>query len=108
MIKSYFEEKSCETIIDYGKGLESLMKRLENWKDQRASKCNSTNICDAGYSCSIVNDISISLGRLAKNISTLSKQVPKSLSLVTETAHMFELRSSINKGKITRIRFNRN
>lgn len=44
------------------------------------------------------NEVSIFLGRLARNIALLSKELPKSLTLSTETIPVFELRSSINKG----------
>jgi hypothetical protein len=86
-------------MIDYAKGLESLMKRLEDWKNKRESKFDTRIISGNDIKLFPGDDISISLGRFAKNISTLSKQVPKALSLSLETAHIFELRSSVNKGK---------
>lgn len=43
---------------------------------------------------------SIFLGRLARNIANLSKELPKALLLTANTTSAFELHSSINKGKL--------
>jgi hypothetical protein len=53
----------------------------------------------------LVNDLHIFIGRLAKNIATLSKELPKALLISAHsTPPAFELRSSINKGKHFRAR----
>lgn len=47
----------------------------------------------------VENELSIFFGRLARNIAYLSKELPKALLVSVDTAPIFELRSSINKGK---------
>lgn len=48
----------------------------------------------------LVNDLHVFIGRLAKNIAIVSKELPKALFISAHsTLPVFELRSSINKGK---------
>ncbi|CAO3650291.1 unnamed protein product [Mucor hiemalis] len=80
MIKTYFEEACYDCVLNYSSNLETLLNNLQDWTQSKSK-----------------NEISIFLGRLARNIATLSKDLPKSLSLSAEVVPIFELRSSINR-----------
>lgn len=80
MIKTYFEEACYGCVLKYASNLETLLNNLQDWTQSKSK-----------------NEISIFIGRLARNIATLSKDLPKSLNLSAEVVPIFELRSSINK-----------
>ncbi|KAK4518497.1 RNA export factor gle2 [Mucor velutinosus] len=81
MIKSYFQDQCYQAVLKYATELASLAKQMKDWTDQR-----------------MVNEVSIFLGRLARNIGLLSKELPKAISLsIDDNKPVFELRSSINK-----------
>lgn len=81
MIKNYFQDQCYQAVLSYSTELTSLLKLMSDWTDQK-----------------MINEVSIFLGRLARNIGLLSKELPKAISLSTEeNKPVFELRSSINK-----------
>ncbi|KAI7907947.1 uncharacterized protein BX663DRAFT_425573 [Cokeromyces recurvatus] len=80
MIKTYFQDKCYESVINYSNRLIALIKRTHEWTDKKKR-----------------NELSIFLGRLAKNIGFVSKELPKTLILSTEATPVFELRSNIMK-----------
>lgn len=81
MIKNYFQDQCYQAVLSYSTELTSLLKLMIDWTDQK-----------------MVNGVSIFLGRLARNIGLLSKELPKAISLSTEeNKPVFELRSNINK-----------
>lgn len=81
MIKNYFQDQCYQAVFAYSTELASLVKLMEDWTDQK-----------------MVNEVSVFLGRLARNIGLLSKELPKAISLSTDDSKpVFELRSSISK-----------
>lgn len=81
MIKNYFQDQCYQAVLSYSTELTSLLKLMSDWTDQK-----------------MINEVSIFLGRLARNIGLLSKELPKAISLSTEeNKPVFELRSSISK-----------
>ncbi|KAI8987143.1 hypothetical protein BDB01DRAFT_720125 [Pilobolus umbonatus] len=79
-IKSYFEDKCFDAVMNYTSGLKGLLKKAVELTDETK-----------------VNDISIIIGRLAKNIATLSTQLPKTLKIDNDTSTVYALYSSIDK-----------
>lgn len=81
MIKNHFQDQCYQAVLSYSTELTSLLKLMSDWTDQK-----------------MINEVSIFLGRLTRNIGLLSKELPKAISLSTEeNKPVFELRSSINK-----------
>ncbi|KAI8067633.1 uncharacterized protein B0P05DRAFT_552326 [Gilbertella persicaria] len=79
-IKTYFENQCLDTVMAYAYQLQAFIERIAAWTDQNK-----------------INHGSIFLGRLAKNIGCLSKELPKALSVSLDTMPVFELRSRIHQ-----------
>ncbi|KAI9265716.1 hypothetical protein EDC94DRAFT_634171 [Helicostylum pulchrum] len=80
MIKSHFQDKSYQSVLNYSTNIKTLLEKVGEWADNKKK-----------------NELSIFFGRLARNIAYLSKELPKALLLSVDTAPIFELRSSVNK-----------
>lgn len=81
MVKNYFQDQCYQAILLYSTELKFLTKLMDDWTDQK-----------------IISQVSLFLGRLARNIGLLSKELPKAISLSKEeNKPVFELRSSISK-----------
>ncbi|KAI8147229.1 hypothetical protein BJV82DRAFT_598254 [Fennellomyces sp. T-0311] len=78
MIKSYFQDACFASITAYASGLRDLLADLKDWTDEKAA-----------------NKASIFVGRLARTIAILSKELPRTLTL-TKSASL-ELKSGVDK-----------
>ncbi|KAI8991949.1 hypothetical protein BDF20DRAFT_810590 [Mycotypha africana] len=84
-IKEYFQDRCYASVLDFCEGLNVLMKQVsaESWMDQKSK-----------------NYVIIFLGRFARNIGILSKELPRSITVSTilpETASMLKLHSNLNQ-----------
>ncbi|KAF7727512.1 Golgi transport complex subunit 1 [Apophysomyces ossiformis] len=63
MILAYFQEKCFDAILIYVAGLKEILKDLTEWQDRK-----------------LANDVSIFVGRLARVIALLSRELPDMLT----------------------------
>ncbi|KAI8393564.1 uncharacterized protein BYT42DRAFT_487226 [Radiomyces spectabilis] len=80
MISFYFQNECSAALTQYVDGLRLLFKDLDAWADKKSA-----------------NDVAIVIGRLARTIATLSKELPRAFSCFSSAVRSFELRSDIDK-----------
>ncbi|KAG0173303.1 Golgi transport complex subunit 1 [Apophysomyces sp. BC1034] len=80
MLNTYFQDRCLLTISKYVTGLRELLQDLASWPDQK-----------------LANDLAIFVGRLARVIAVLSKELPRVLMATSSYISTLDLRSGIDK-----------